>query len=485
MDKVAKKITFGVIVSNRGFFNAQLALDTRKEFLSILEGLGYGYVATPVGGGSSGIVGTREEAKACAALFRAKAAEIDGVVVLLPNFGDEVAVTESIVGSGLNVPVLVQASNDEVDKVDVKSRRDAFCGKISLCNNLYQYGIPYTDTTEHTTDVSSAAFRADIARFASICRVVSGLRGMRVGLVGTRPAAFQTVRFSEKILQKSGITTVPVDLSEILARANSIPEGDASLAKKVADIRAYGRIPSTIKEANVVKQARLSVAIDEWCEKNEIDAAAVQCWNSLEENYGCAACLTMSMRGELLKSPTACEADICGAISMYALMLASGNSSALLDWNNNYADEKDLCVNTHCSNYPKSFMGAEVEISNLDLLGETFGAERCFGAIKGHVRPGDMTFFRISTDDPRGIVKAYLGEGDFVDREFPMDGGIAICHVPGIRKLLGAICANGFEHHVAMVRSHAASVVYEAVSKYLGWTVYWHGADESAAEVKI
>lgn len=484
MDMISRKTVFGVIVSNRGFFNAQLALDSRKEFLAILDKLGLGYVVTPVGSGSSGIVGTRDEAKACAKLFRENADKIDGIIVLLPNFGDEVAVIEAIKGADLGVPVLVQASNDEIDKVDVKSRRDAFCGKISLCNNLYQYDIPFTDTTSHTTDISGDEFRADIVRFASVCRVVRGIRGMRVGLIGTRPTAFQTVRFSEKILQKSGITTVPVDLSEILARATAIPANDASLAQKVADIRAYGKIPASIKEENILKQARLSVAIDEWCDKNDIDVSAIQCWNSLEENYGCAACLTMSMRGEL-KKPTACEADICGAISMYALTLASGNSSALLDWNNNYGREADICVNTHCSNYPKSFMGTDVEISNLDLLGETFGAERCFGAIKGSVQPGDMTFFRISTDDTRGVVKAYVGDGEFIKKKFPMDGGIAVCKVDGMRKLLGAICANGFEHHVAMVRSHAASVVHEAATKYLGWNVYFHNEPENDFSVKI
>lgn len=474
-----QKTVFGVITSNRGFFNARLALDSKNEFLQVLDSLGYESISLPSEASGGGIVSTRTDAKECALLFRTHADKIDGIIVLLPNFGDEVAIVEALKGADLHVPILIQASNDEIDKVDIKSRRDAFCGKISLCNNLYQYDIPYTDTSSHTCDISSEEFKADIIRFAAICRVVRGIRGMRVGLVGTRPAAFQTVRFSEKILQKAGITTVPVDLSEILARASALAQEDPSLLSKIQDIKAYGSIPDYIKTENIMKQARLSVAIDSWCEENDIDVSAIQCWNSIEENYGCAACLSMSMRGEL-KKPTACEADICGAISMYALTLASDKPSALLDWNNNYGQEKDLCVNTHCSNYPKSFMGCEVEISNLDLLGETFGPERCFGAIKGRVQPGNMTFFRISTDDTKGIIKAYLGEGEFVDRPFPMDGGIAICSVPRRRKLLSHICENGFEHHVAMVRSHVASIVFEAINKYLGWKTWYHNEDQES-----
>lgn len=479
-----EKTTFGVIVSNRGFFNAQLALDTRKEFFKILDNLGIGYIATPIDENNTGIVGTRGEAKACAKVFKDNTDKIDGIIVLLPNFGDEVAVIEAINGASLNVPILVHASNDELDKVDVKNRRDAFCGKISLCNNLYQYGIPFTDTRTHTSDISSKEFLHDLNRFAAVCRVVKGIKNLRVGLVGTRPTAFQTVRFSEKILQKSGITTVPVDLSEILATSNALENNDPLVVKKLSDIKAYGSIPQSINEANVIKQAKFSVAIDSWCEANEIDVTAIQCWNSIEENYGCAACLTMSMRGELHK-PSACEADICGAISMYALTLAAQEASALLDWNNNYDREENLCVNTHCSNYPKSFVGEDVEISNLDLLGETFGAEKCFGAIKGKVKPGAMTYFRISTDDPRGLIKAYVGEGDFVDKEFNMDGGIAVCKVDNLRKLLATICANGFEHHVAMVRSNVASIVYEATEKYLGWNVYYHNEPEELKITKI
>jgi L-fucose isomerase-like protein len=175
--------------------------------------------------------------------------------------------------------------------------------------------------------------------------------------------------------------------------------------------------------------------------------------------------------------PSACEADVCGAVSMYALYLACGNAPALLDWNNNYAHEENLCVNTHCSNYPKSFMDSEIEVSNLDLLGNTLGVDRCFGAVKGHVGVGPMTFFRISTDETKSSIKAYLGEGDFVSRPFPMDGGIAVCSVPAMRKLMKTICANGFEHHVAMVRSHTAGILYESLSKYLQWKIYWHNGD--------
>ena len=112
-----------------------------------------------------------------------------------------------------------------------------------------------------------------------------------------------------------------------------------------------------------------------------------------------------------------------GAISMYALALAAEAPSAILDWNNNYGRETDKCVCTHCGNFPKSFIGETPEISELDVLGTVLGKENCFGAVKGKVKAGPMTFFRASTDDRAGTIKAYVGEGEFTDDPFPMDGG--------------------------------------------------------------
>ena len=471
--KVEKPLTFGVIVSSRLFFNAAHAAGSRKAILAQLRKKGIGAV---IGGADltpDGAVAGLSDAKKYASLFRASADAIDGILVLLANFGDEIGVIETIRLAGLNVPVLVQASPDNLSDLGVKGRRDSWCGKISVCNNLYQYGIAWTDTKSHTVDPASAEFGADLDFFAQVCRTVRGLRSARIGAIGARPGAFQTVRYSEKILQRTGVTVLPVDLSEIIAGAEALGDEDPEVLAKVNEILGYGTVPASIAPAKVVRQARFSLTVDRWLEENECDASAIQCWNSLEQNYGCASCLTMSMAGEALR-PSACEVDVTGALSMLALTLATGKPAALLDWNNNYGDREDLVVGTHCSNFPRSFMGAQVEISNLDLLGETYGADRCFGAIKGHVAPGPFTYFRVSTDDSRGLVKCYLGEGEFTSDPFPMDGGIAVCRIPDVRGLMTLVTRGGFEHHVAMARGNVAAVLEEAVVRYLGWDFHMH-----------
>jgi L-fucose isomerase-like protein len=468
-----KKLTFGVIVGTRNIFNSELAREGRRQILAELKKLGYGTVILPAEETPSGAIETIQDARKCADIFNKNRDIIDGIIIVLPNFGDELGIINTLKYAELNVPVLVQAVDDDNDKVDVKSRRDAFCGKLSVCNNLYQYGIAFTNTTYHTCKIDSNEFREDIKYFAAVCRVIIGLKHARIGAIGARPEAFQTMRASEKLLQASGITVVPVDLSEILNEAQRIDNTADDMKRKLIEIKEYGNIPAYINEEKIKTQAKFGLVIEKWIAENEIDAAAIQCWESIQKNYGCATCLSMSMLGEKM-IPCACEVDLAGVVSMYMLALASGEPSALLDWNNNFGEDRNMCVCTHCSNYPKSFFQNRIEISNLDILGTVLGQENCFGAVKGKVKAGPATYFRISTDDTYGIIKSYLGEAEFTDDRYDMDGGIAVTRVPDLQRLLNYICKNGFEHHVAMVRGNVRHIIEEAVESYLGWDLYLH-----------
>lgn len=469
------KTCFGVIIGTRAYFNSELARDVRKQLLATLEQNNCEYVilpedATPTGSSS---IETREDGLKVARQFREHRDEIDGIIVSLPNFGFEIGIINAISDAELNVPVMVQACDDDNDKVDLDSRRDAFCGKISVCNNLYQYGIPFTDTTLHTYSIHSPLLAADIRRFAAICRVVNGLRHCRIGQIGTRPLGFNTCRASEKLLQRSGITVVPADLSEILYAAQKISDDDPKFKAMCERIDHYATVPDSYRE-KLSLQAKFGVAVENWIEANDVQAVAIQCWDSLEQNYGCAACVTMSMLSNRLL-PAACETDIAGAVSMYALTLASEQAPALLDWNNNFADDRNKCVCTHCGNFPKSFVGNDnLRLGPLGVLGRTLGKINTFGAVYAKVSAGDFTFFRLSTDDAKGCLKAYLGKGELTDDPYGMDGCIAVTKVDHLQQLMKYICKNGFEHHVAMCRTDVVDILQEAIETYLGWDLYVH-----------
>jgi L-fucose isomerase-like protein len=466
------KQTFGVIVTTRSFFPSHLVRTARELTFALLDRLGFGYVCVGEEDTAYGAIVTHREAQACAALFRQNRERISGILVILPNFGEELGVSDAIEQAGLDVPVLIQACDDDFDRLDMANRRDAFCGKISLCNNLRQRDIKYTLTAQHTCAIDSDLFADDVLRFAGICRVVTGFRGSRIAMLGARPGAFNTVRFSEKILQKHRIAVQTVDFSEIIFNALNYAD-PAKVEAKIGEIRNYGSIPGWISPEVLEKQAKLCLAIAEKVEELDCDASTVQCWDSVQNNYGCATCLAMSMMGEGGK-PSACESDVTGAVSMLAARLASGSAPALLDWNNNLRDDRDCCIALHCSNFPKSFFATDVEIEALDVLGSTLGKENCFGAVKGQAAPGRFTFVRLTTDDAAGRLRAYVGEGQLQSEALPTKGGLANVRVDNLQGLLKYICQNGFEHHVCFVRGNVAGILEEALGNYLGADVYRH-----------
>jgi L-fucose isomerase-like protein len=318
----------------------------------------------------------------------------------------------------------------------------------------------------------SAAFREDLRWFGAVCRVVGGLKSARIGAIGARPAAFNTVRYSEKILEASGISVEVIDLSGILGRMRKLADKAAEVRKRLAKVRDYVCVEG-VPEASLIKMAKLAAVVDQWMTENDLVASAVQCWTSMEESIGIVPCTVMSMMSDRLL-PSACEVDITGAIGMYALMLASGRPAALLDWNNNYGDDPDKCVLFHCSNVPKSCF-AEVKMSVQDIIGGTVGIENTYGTCVGRIKPGPFTFARVSTDDTAGEITGYVGEGEFTDDPLDTFGGAGVAKIDDLQGLLRYICKMGFEHHLAITQAQVASALQEAMNNYLGWYVNGHG----------
>lgn len=466
-----KQLTFGLVVGNRGFFPDHLAKEGREEMLAVLEGAGIRVIALTPEESKYGAVETHEEARRCGDLFRKHRDEIDGIIVTLPNFGDERGVADAIRYSTLKVPVLVQATPDRTETMKISHRRDSFCGKMSACNNLMQYGIPYSLTALHTVAPKSPEFLKDLEWFAAVCRVVGGFKNLRIGALGARPAAFNTVRYSEKLLERSGISVETLDLSEVMGRIDRLKDNDDAVQAKLAAIKAYVSTNGIPTEA-LVKMSKLGTVIEQWMAQTYCSISAIQCWTSLEEYFGVVPCTIMSMMSENLL-PSACEVDVVGVLSMHAMALASGTPSALLDWNNNYGTDPDKAVCFHCSNLPKHFF-QDVVMDFQAIIAGTVGKENTFGTCVGRVKPGAMTYLRFSTDEFSGKIRGYVGEGEFTNDPLETFGGAGVVKIPNMQKLLRYICEKGFEHHVAANFSTTASPIYEAAVRYLGWEMHLH-----------
>jgi len=465
------RTTFAVLVGTRGFFPTRLAVQGRTEILRILTEQGFDTVCLGPREAKGGAIESLADARLCAELFKKHADRIDGVLVTLPNFGDEKAVANTLRASGLQVPVLVHAWPDEPQKMKMGGRRDSFCGKMSVCNNLAQYDIPFSLTDRHTVAPDTKAFRADLARFGATCRVVRGLQGARVGAIGARTGPFNTVRFSEKLLEAAGISVETLDLSEILGRAERLGKGDPAVRAKLQAIRKYTDT-ARVSAESLERMARFGVVVDRWVKEMDLAGTAIQCWTALEEFYGIVPCTLMSMMSEALL-PSACEVDVTGLVGMLALRLATESPAALVDWNNNYGDEENKAVVFHCSNLPKSlFKKAKMDIQ--EIIAGSVGAENTCGTIVGRLRSGAFTFCRVDTFDPAGEIRAYVGEGNLTNDPLETFGGYGVVEIPNLQALLQVICTLGFEHHVAIAMGQAARAIEDAFDTYLGWDVYHH-----------
>ena len=466
-------ITLGVILGNRDFFPDALIAEARCDLETLFRETGVTPIWLTEADSKLGAVETWTDAVKCGELFRAHRGSIEGILVCLPNFGDEKGVADAIRLSELNVPILVQACPDDLDQFGLAHRRDAYCGKISVCNNLRQYGFKYTLTRDHTIKIASPQFRADLESFFSVCRVVRGMRRVRIGAVGARPNAFNTTRYSEKLLESAGISVNTIDLSEVFGSASRIADNDTRVKQRIDQIRSYANSQSAPAES-LLRMAKFALVVDDWMQSLGLTATAIQCWSSMQKNYGVNTCTVMSMMSQNLL-PSACEVDIAGVVSMYALQLASGKPSALVDWNNNYGDDPDKCVLFHCGNWAKDFL-PDIRIGTAPILGTMLGEENTVGALEGRTPSGPMTFGRVSTDDISGCIRAYVGDAYFTDDPLNTFGTRAVAQIPRLRELMHYVCLNGFEHHAAMNGSHCAVPVAEALSTYFGWDVYLHNA---------
>ena len=350
-----RPMTLGLIVANRDVFPAELARKGREEMIAILKKENIAHVVLTPNDTPEGVVMTWKDAEKCAKLFADHRGTIDGILVTLPNFGDERAVADSVKLARLNVPVFVHAWPDRVGEYNIERRRDSFCGKLSICNNFKQYGIPYTIGKSHVVDPHSEEFRKELNWFVDVCRVVSGLKGARIGSIGERTVPFKTVRYSEKLLESSGISVESKSMVETVSEINALPDNDPKVEAKLAKLTGY--LPNTkdVPGKAMKTTAKLGVVLERWIEEYRISAYAIQCWSAMQEALKIFPCSIMSMMSDD-RFPSACEVDVMGALAMYALQLAGGGASALFDWNNNYGEDPDKLVVFHCSNTATSFM---------------------------------------------------------------------------------------------------------------------------------
>ena len=460
-----KKTTFALYFGNRGFFPGELIADARRDLIAACEAAGYGTIVMDESLTRYGAVETIVEGRLFAKFLEEHRGEYDGVILSLPNFGDENGAAVALRDAG--VPILVQAFPDEMDKMDFAHRRDAMCGKLAMCNLLRQLGIRYTLTERFCVHPLSEDFRRDLDYFAGVCRVAGGMRRFNIGAIGARTTAFKTVRYDEIAFQRLGVTVETIDMSRVFAEMDKV-EPEALEAKKAvyAALSDFGTYPPE-KLENI---ARLGVVIDALIEEYDLHAIAIRCWDELQKRYGVAPCLILGELNERGIS-AACELDVTNAVMMRAVGLAANYPVMLLDVNNNYESDRDKVIFFHCGPAPASLMRGRGKIEEHLMFRKSYGEGTGVGINRGKFIVDDVTVGSFKTEN--GKLCAFVTEGRLTDDELPevFFGCGTVFEKPDANAMLTYMAKNGYRHHVAITRGHAAAAVCEAFRNYLGYEI--------------
>lgn len=457
---------FALYFGNRGFFPETLIADARKEVCCAVKEAGYDYIIPESYMTRYGAVESREEGYKYAEWLKSHAGDYDGIIMSLPNFSDENGAVAALRDAG--VPILIQAYPDEIGKMDFEHRRDSFCGKFSIEDVFNQYKIPYTVLKPHVVHPKSIEFKQNLYDFAAICRVVNGMRRFSIGMIGARTSKFKTVRFDEITLQKYGITVETFDLSELFYKVSNMKDDDSRVLERKQRLINYTDF-SRVPDEKITTLAKVSVVIDEYIEGYRLDCITLRCWEEMQTVLGIAPCVLLSElndRGIV----ASCEIDLCSAINMYSMQLASEKPTACVDWNNNYGTEKDKVILFHCGPIAQSLMTSKGKVTDHKMFAKANPG--CgWGSNEGRIAAFPMTFSNCKTED--GKLVFYIGEGEFTDDEIETEffgcGGVA--KISGLEEKLIKLGRNGFRHHTAVGVGHMELVLREAFQYYLGYEI--------------
>ena len=463
------KITFALYFANRGFFPGEAIGEARTEMEKTVSSLGFGYIEMEASLTRFGAVETQEEGYQYARFLKEHEGEYDGVIMCLPNFGDENGALKAM--HDCKVPILLQAYPDEIGVMDFSHRRDAFCGKISIADTFRQAGIKFTVFPPHTCRPSSDTFCRQLVKFAQVCAVVKRMRDFNVGAFGARTTAFKTVRFDELALQAHDINCETIDMYQICRRMKEVDHNSEEF-KEAYEKVIHACDTRNMPDGTVEAQAALYVTLKRLFREFNLGAAAIRCWPDLQDEFRITPCMVMGLLHEE-HMPVACEMDVCNALAMAMLNAAADLPPICMDWNNNYSEEEDECILFHCGSIPESQLmekGTVISHKMLDKGKEELGGV-AWGCKQVRVRPGTMTYMSAKTET--GRLTFYVGRGEIIDTEVEKEffGCPAVIRIPGLQRLLLNICKKGYRHHVSMVRSDVEDVLREAITTYLGYEI--------------
>ena len=454
-----------LLVANRGFFPSSVIEATYDDMHAAAHRAGVELIEIEPGKVKYNAVETTQEGMVYHDFLEAHHGEYDGVIISLPNFGDENGIKAAL--RDVNVPVLLQAYPDEIGRMDFAHRRDAFCGKLGLCAVFKQMGFRFTSGKPFVMHPLSDDFDRELRDFIAICRVVRKMRYMRLGVFGARTTAFKSVRYDEGAMERVGIDTESYDLTYVMERYEKTPvdgEGAKLFREKLIATGDYRDAPAYALD----NLSRLGAALLEIIREDHLDGIAIRCWSELQHSLHIAPCALLGIYNSL-GIPAACETDASNALMMVAMNAASNQPTGCLDINNNYGTDPEKAILFHCGPLPVELMVKPGHIEEHLMFTKTQGENCSWGVNVGHIKPGEITIAGGRTENGEVhyfVEKAVVTEDPIEEGYFGTPG---VIRMENLQDKLFSMQEEGFRHHAIITPGDHVRQIEEALSKYLGY----------------
>lgn len=301
-----------------------------------------------------------DDASAEDAIARFKAANVDAVLMINTNFGNEDACAE--IAKAIGKPFAIWAPLDDEYYEHGMRPTDSQCGIFGVSRQLQRYNIPFSYIP--CCRVESDTFAESFDSFIRVACMVKNFTGLRIGQVGIRPAPFFSVIWNEsELMTKFGVKITPVNLAVLQDRFYKAKEEKKDEIAKFVQVFKDNYKMDDLTPGYLERMACLVVTYIGIFEEFKLDVISAECWTATPVMFdGLAPCAVYGILNDL-GYIVVCESDIHCALTMVLLESAAlGEKRPFLgEFTVRHPENKNAELLWHCGPFPLSVKAPDSE----------------------------------------------------------------------------------------------------------------------------
>lgn len=444
------KIRLGVLPIKRSFLSLEVAKEEKEKMYQVIRQIkpDVTEIIDIDDVCDSGILYKEEEVEGVIKKF--KKHEIDAIFLCHCDFGEESVALHAI--KKFQVPVLLWGNRDKYTNTYSMRGRDTQCGMFACSKVLLRNHIRFSYI--YNVDVHSQEFAAGYENFLRVVNIVKTVKNLKVAQIGNRPQPFISVVANEGgLMERFGIETVPVSVTEILRKTKQLVNDKDSLLQKWTD-EALSKFDCSTEDPEKVEMIQaLTITIKTLMEEKGCSAGALECWSLFPKELGIAPCMVISALGDM-GIPLSCEMDLNGALTMAMAKAAALNEEAvfLADLTIRHPENDNAELLWHCGPFPSVLCNKTQKPKIINAQGSW------------ELQKGNITILRC--DETGGKYQMIAAEGKAVDGP-ETTGTYVWVEFDNWKRLEEKFIFGPYIHHVAGVYGNYKRALKEAAG-YLG-----------------